>query len=79
MDHITPRRVWDKKFKVDIESMIPGRDGWGQPKRKAPGIMAFTDGSLDKGRTGVGILAAACSCPDCCCAVRTGRNRAVLL
>ena len=52
-DHITPRRIWNKKFKVDMESMIPGREGWGKPKRNAPGIMAFTDGSQETDRTGV--------------------------
>ena len=55
LDQVTPHRVWDKKFRVDVEGMIKGREGYGVPKRNIPGIMVFTDGSMEEGKTGAGI------------------------
>ena len=54
-DQVTPHRIWDKKFSIDMESMIKGREGSGVPKRNIPGVMVFTDGSKEEGKTGVGI------------------------
>ena len=55
LDHVTPHRVWDRKFSVDMEGLIAGKKGYGIPKRGLPGIVAYTDGSLEDGKTGAGI------------------------
>ena len=55
LDHVTPHRVWDRKFSVDMEGLIAGKKGYGIPKKGLPGIVAYTDGSLEDGKTGAGI------------------------
>ena len=55
MDHITPKRLWVREFKVDTESMITGREGYGVPRFAEPGILTWTDGSKRKNNIGVGI------------------------
>ena len=56
MDHITPKRVWDREFKVDTTSMTKGA-GFGLPRSGDPGVMVFTDGSqVKKGYTGAGVV-----------------------
>ena len=56
VDLITPIRVWDKDFTVDLESMSPENKAAGIPVLNAPGILVFTDGSQKNGRTGAGVV-----------------------
>ena len=55
MDHVVPTRRWIREFRVYMESMIKGREGYGVPRFDDPGILTFTDGSKTKDYTGVGI------------------------
>ena len=55
LDQVTPHRVWNKKYRVDMESMIKGRAGYGVPRKDVPGVMLFTDGSKEGDKTGAGI------------------------
>ena len=56
VDLISPLRVWDKDFTVDISSFDPSNDYAGIPVLNAPGIQVYTDGSHKNGRTGAGIV-----------------------
>ena len=56
MDQIVPKRLWVREFKIDTESMIAGRAGYGIPNLAEPGIFAWTDGSKKTDDfTGVGV------------------------
>ena len=44
MDHVVPNRMWTREFRVDMESMIKGTEGYGIPNFNDPGVLTFTDG-----------------------------------
>merc|ERR1711923_377009 len=58
MDSITPVRVWDRGYRVDMESMNPDNGNAGIPALNEPGIAIYTDGSKDPKteKTGAGIV-----------------------
>ena len=58
IDSITPIRMWDKEFIVDLDSMNPENTEAGIPVLNAPGTLVFTDGSKSKqnDKTGAGVV-----------------------
>ena len=40
MDHMVPRRMWTREFRVEMDGMIKGRDGYGVPRFNDPSQMA---------------------------------------
>ena len=56
VDLITPIRVWDKEYTVNLDSMNPENKDAGIPVLNAPGITVYTDGSQKEGRTGAWVV-----------------------
>ena len=57
MDSMPHVRMWERGYEVDVNSMDPRNELAGIPTLNVPGIVVFTDGSMDRTKqtTGAGV------------------------